>query len=136
MGTAISPLGDMLKHRVRKTYQDAHVAAAHQCSNCISPPDRPVGLGPPMRRLAAPLDQEIKMSCQIKTRISLPTELLNANAECRFLRWLTPLLSICVRLHERQRQRQALLELDDRLLKDIGITRKRALEAGNKRFWE
>jgi uncharacterized protein YjiS (DUF1127 family) len=42
----------------------------------------------------------------------------------------------CCWLHERQRQRQALLELDDRLLDDIGVTREQALANGRKRFWQ
>ncbi|MFQ5936329.1 MAG: DUF1127 domain-containing protein [Acidiferrobacterales bacterium] len=37
--------------------------------------------------------------------------------------------------HERARQRQALLALDDRLLKDIGISRADAEIEGNKPFW-
>jgi len=38
-------------------------------------------------------------------------------------------------LHDRQRQRRALLELDDRLLADIGITREQAQAEGRKPFW-
>jgi uncharacterized protein YjiS (DUF1127 family) len=36
---------------------------------------------------------------------------------------------------ERQRQRRALLSLDDRLLRDVGITRQQASEEGVKPFW-
>ena len=36
---------------------------------------------------------------------------------------------------ERQRQRRALAELDDRLLDDIGITRSRAMIEANRPLW-
>ena len=39
------------------------------------------------------------------------------------------------RFWSRRRQRQALLELDDRLLADIGITRDQALGEASKPFW-
>jgi uncharacterized protein YjiS (DUF1127 family) len=38
-------------------------------------------------------------------------------------------------LRDRKRQRQALAELDDRLLEDIGLTRRQAEEEANKPFW-
>lgn len=37
---------------------------------------------------------------------------------------------------EKVRQRRILLQLDDRLLKDIGITREEAEREGHKVFWE
>ena len=76
------------------------------------------------------------MSCRTTIRISLPVERLNANPAWPFLHWLGRLLATCIRLHERQRQRQALLELDDRLLDDIGLSREQAAEAGRKPFWK
>lgn len=36
---------------------------------------------------------------------------------------------------ERSRQRRALLELDDRYLKDIGLTRAAAMTEARKPFW-
>jgi uncharacterized protein YjiS (DUF1127 family) len=36
---------------------------------------------------------------------------------------------------ERRRQRRALLELSDHLLKDLGLTRLDALREGGKPFW-
>jgi uncharacterized protein YjiS (DUF1127 family) len=36
---------------------------------------------------------------------------------------------------ERRRQRRALLELSDHVLKDIGISRSEALQEGRKPFW-
>ena len=40
------------------------------------------------------------------------------------------------RMHDRWRQRQALLDLDDRLLRDIGITREQAEREARKPFWK
>ena len=39
------------------------------------------------------------------------------------------------RFHDRQQQRHALLELDDRMLVDIGLTREQAQAEGRKPFW-
>jgi uncharacterized protein YjiS (DUF1127 family) len=40
-----------------------------------------------------------------------------------------------LQFHERARQRQALMALDDRLLKDIGVSRADAEREANKPFW-
>jgi uncharacterized protein YjiS (DUF1127 family) len=37
---------------------------------------------------------------------------------------------------EKARQRRMLLELDDRLLKDIGVTREQAMREARKPFWK
>ena len=37
---------------------------------------------------------------------------------------------------DRQRQRRALVELDDRQLRDIGKTREEALQEARKPFWK
>ena len=47
----------------------------------------------------------------------------------RFLHW-------CARCSERSRQRQALAELDDHFLKDIGKTRPEAMAEAAKPFWK
>ena len=47
----------------------------------------------------------------------------------RFLHW-------CVECSERSRQRQALSELDDHFLKDIGKTRQEAMAEASKPFWK
>ena len=44
-------------------------------------------------------------------------------------------LSALMQMHKRWRQRQALLELDDRLLQDLGITRDEAIHEARKGFW-
>jgi uncharacterized protein YjiS (DUF1127 family) len=38
--------------------------------------------------------------------------------------------------HELAQQRRRLLALDDRMLKDIGITRADAIHEGTRRFWD
>ena len=40
------------------------------------------------------------------------------------------------RMHDRWQQRQALLDLQDRLLEDIGITREEAEREARKPFWK
>lgn len=40
-----------------------------------------------------------------------------------------------LRLYDRQLQRRVLLELDDRMLADIGLTREAAEAEGRKPFW-
>jgi uncharacterized protein YjiS (DUF1127 family) len=49
--------------------------------------------------------------------------------ETWFLRWW-------VRCSARSRQRQALAQLDDRLLEDIGVTRQQAIAEAAKPFWK
>ena len=44
-------------------------------------------------------------------------------------------MQILKRQHDRWRQRRALLNLDDRLLADIGITREEAEREACKPFW-
>lgn len=39
-------------------------------------------------------------------------------------------------MHERWRQRQHLRELDDRLLADVGLSRREALKEARKPFWK
>lgn len=40
-----------------------------------------------------------------------------------------------LRLYDRQLQRRILLEFDDRMLSDIGLTREQAEAEGRKPFW-
>jgi len=49
-----------------------------------------------------------------------------------FLKWLAAL----VHMHERSHQRKALLDLDARLLRDIGVTREQAEQEAGKPFWK
>ena len=50
--------------------------------------------------------------------------------------WGTRFLSWCTQCSERSRQRQALAELDDHHLKDIGKTRQEAMAEAAKPFWK
>ena len=45
------------------------------------------------------------------------------------------LFNIVTTWHERAHQRRQLLDLDDRLLKDIGINRDQALASAARPFW-
>ena len=47
-------------------------------------------------------------------------------------RWLAAL----VRMHARRRQHQALLDLDDRLLRDIAVTRAQAEREAGRPLWQ
>ena len=71
-------------------------------------------------------------------RITLPAEPAGNAFDWPFLRWLEWLLSVpavCRWLAQRQRERHQLLELDEHLLNDIGLTRAQAEEIGNRPFW-
>ncbi|XSC42984.1 DUF1127 domain-containing protein [Bradyrhizobium sp. RDT10] len=58
------------------------------------------------------------------------------SAETRRHGWGTRFLSWCAQCSERSRQRQALAELDDHHLKDIGKTRQEAMAEATKPFWK
>ncbi len=49
--------------------------------------------------------------------------------------WSEKILDRLVQWRERARQRRQLLELNDRLLRDIGIDRINAVREGTKPFW-
>jgi uncharacterized protein YjiS (DUF1127 family) len=50
--------------------------------------------------------------------------------------WGTQFWRWCARCSERSRQRQALAQLDDHDLKDIGMTRQQANAEAAKPFWK
>ncbi len=58
---------------------------------------------------------------------------LNINKIKRFLFVVMQRLEI---YHQRSRSRKLLLELDEHLLKDIGITQQQALQEGRLHFWQ
>jgi uncharacterized protein YjiS (DUF1127 family) len=45
------------------------------------------------------------------------------------------LVARLLRLYDRQQQRRVLLELDDHMLADIGLTREQAETEGRRPFW-
>ena len=49
--------------------------------------------------------------------------------------WLARLAALLILWCQRARQRARLAELDDRLLHDIGKTRKEAIDEASKPFW-
>ena len=48
----------------------------------------------------------------------------------------TKVLEVLMLWHERARQRRRLLELDDRMLRDIGVSRADAVREAAKPFWQ
>jgi uncharacterized protein YjiS (DUF1127 family) len=60
----------------------------------------------------------------------------NDSAKTERLFWGTRFWRWCARCSARSRQRQALSELDDRLLEDIGVTRQKADGEAAKPFWK
>lgn len=49
--------------------------------------------------------------------------------------WLLTVVTLAELWLQRRRQRRALMELSDHMLKDIGINRSDALLEGRKPFW-
>jgi|SRR6516225_933581 uncharacterized protein YjiS (DUF1127 family) len=60
----------------------------------------------------------------------------NDQASISFRKVLHSLTVACRLCRERYRQRRQLLEMDDRELKDIGITREQAEQEGRKPRWK
>lgn len=76
------------------------------------------------------------MSCTDKSCSALDANTLSAPASVRLWRqWPRELWRRFRRARELQRQRRALMELDQHQLKDIGLTREQALREANKLFW-
>ena len=60
----------------------------------------------------------------------------NDHRSISFRKVLHSLTTACRLCRERYRQRRQLLEMDDRELKDIGITREQAEQEGRKPLWK
>ncbi len=65
----------------------------------------------------------------------MTTRIRSASASPRRRFDLVALVAWSRRLASRLRQRRRLAELDDRLLRDIGVTRSRALAEASKPWW-
>ncbi len=78
------------------------------------------------------------MSCANKACTSLVIARPPASSEMDWPwpNWFHELFPAMSRLWQKRRGRQALLELDDRLLGDIGVTREQAKQQANKWFWQ
>jgi uncharacterized protein YjiS (DUF1127 family) len=76
------------------------------------------------------------MSCGAKSRLSSANLNTSTDLGARQVpTWLGRIAASANRALQRRQQRNALLELDDRRLHDIGLTRKRALEECRKPLW-
>jgi uncharacterized protein YjiS (DUF1127 family) len=78
------------------------------------------------------------MSCGSTTCTSIPYDLPVLKPFSGFERFWRIALALLAGIGngcERSHQRQQLLDLDDRLLADIGITRDQAVEDARKSFW-
>ena len=76
------------------------------------------------------------MPCAGKATASLLTILASAAdpVDWRCPEWVYSMQRVWCRMPERKRQRRALLQLDDRQLADIGVSRKQALHEARKWF--
>jgi uncharacterized protein YjiS (DUF1127 family) len=67
--------------------------------------------------------------------LALDAERRRTGARAAVRRAARRIAGVLLRWHERRRQRGALLELNDHLLRDIGISRATALGEATKPFW-
>src|SRR5262245_2555661 len=105
------------------------------CVQCIRAlDDRPVSCRA-AERCPAPYRRG-DMSCGVTSCSSFPDTFRPSDRRAERLGiWPLGIAATARRALERRRQRKALLELDDRLLRDIGVNRDQALEEGRKPFW-
>ena len=79
------------------------------------------------------------MPCANKTRSSTivgPAPIGFAKEHRARTNSLTYWILFTIQCLERRRQRQALMQLDDKMLADIGISRSQAFEEASKQFWK
>jgi uncharacterized protein YjiS (DUF1127 family) len=79
------------------------------------------------------------MSCGNKTCLAItidpvPTSLAKSRRLRAFS--LSYWVALAIWCRERRRQRKALLDLDDRMLADVAITKLQAIEEAGKPFWK
>jgi uncharacterized protein YjiS (DUF1127 family) len=72
--------------------------------------------------------------CSSAITVQIPQRRAQAHRSLADLavRWIV----YTIECQERWRQRQVLLELDDHLLRDIGISREQAIEEAKRPFWK
>jgi uncharacterized protein YjiS (DUF1127 family) len=78
--------------------------------------------------------QAMTFAMEVSTPVAISARADNS----RYLRpySVTHWVKAAIRWRELRRQRRALLQLDDRMLADIGITRSQAFEQAKKSFWK
>jgi len=67
---------------------------------------------------------------------SREAETASSRAAVALARAFGAFFSWCARCYERAEQRRALAELEDRMLRDVGISRSDALREAEKPFWK
>jgi uncharacterized protein YjiS (DUF1127 family) len=102
-------------------------------------------LGPPLRRQSKQSDTKIRIFSSAQEENVMPTVdlLLPPRAYSRWhpkerrqpIHLFAGAVVLIGRWIERTRQRQALAELDDHMLRDIGVTRVEAARECRKPFW-
>jgi uncharacterized protein YjiS (DUF1127 family) len=72
--------------------------------------------------------------CLATTNDPAPTSLAKSRRSRAFSvsHWVALAIWCC----DRRRQRKALLELDDRMLADVGLTKSQAVDEAEKQFWK
>jgi uncharacterized protein YjiS (DUF1127 family) len=73
-------------------------------------------------------------TCLATTIDPIPTSLTKSGRPRAFS--LSYWVALAIWCCERRRQRKALLELDDRMLADVGMTKSQAVEEAEKQFWK
>ena len=78
------------------------------------------------------------MSCANKacTSLAIARPPASKDLDWPWPNWFHDLFPAMSRMWQKRRERHALLELDDRLLDDIGVTRDMAERQGYKWFWQ
>jgi uncharacterized protein YjiS (DUF1127 family) len=76
------------------------------------------------------------MSCGSSTCVSAKSVALPESSDAWSIPSPLAVLRKIDRMYERWCQRQQLLELDDHMLDDIGLTREQAIEMARKPFWK
>lgn len=71
----------------------------------------------------------------VPTAASPETEHFSHRAAAALARAVGAFFSWCARCYERAEQRRALAELEDRMLRDVGLSRGDALREAEKPFW-
>ena len=89
----------------------------------------------PRSQALSQLRREMRLCLALTTFIPTPIAAQSPRydrPEWSWAEWQHEFASAFGRMWQRRRERQALLELDDRLLEDVGVTREQALRQARK----